>query len=223
MTLPRSRCRSAARFIEAAWRKGSLGGSWPARAGSIRAAAAAFVDLLMGLQAAALCARRPSARDRHQSGHSGAKRAPSRSMRWWFRGHERPVHRHLSCAQHAAAEIEARAQGIAVEQSVEMPLAAIDDETVLSDIVGAVEAIDDIGDGLFARAHRAGERDRRAGCRAVAEHGVRQHVAARRRGAARTSRCPQAWSRRIRRPASRHRRSAAPAEAARAGADRHRR
>jgi ribulose-bisphosphate carboxylase large chain len=49
-----------------------------------------------------------------------------------------------------AADIEARAQGIAVEQSVEMPLAAIHDEAILSDIVGAVEGIDDIGGGLFA-------------------------------------------------------------------------
>jgi ribulose-bisphosphate carboxylase large chain len=50
----------------------------------------------------------------------------------------------------SAAEIEARAQGIAVEQSVEMPLAAIRDAGVLTDIVGTVEAIDDIGDGVFA-------------------------------------------------------------------------
>jgi ribulose-bisphosphate carboxylase large chain len=50
----------------------------------------------------------------------------------------------------ASAEIEARAQAIAVEQSVEMPLAAIDDETVLADIVGAVEGIDDLGQGVFA-------------------------------------------------------------------------
>jgi ribulose-bisphosphate carboxylase large chain len=49
-----------------------------------------------------------------------------------------------------AAEIDARAQGIAVEQSVEMPLAAIDDEAVLSNIVGAVEGINDVGNGLFA-------------------------------------------------------------------------
>jgi ribulose-bisphosphate carboxylase large chain len=48
-----------------------------------------------------------------------------------------------------AREIEARAQGIAVEQSVEMPLAAIDDEAVLSGIVGAVQGIFDVGDGLF--------------------------------------------------------------------------
>jgi ribulose-bisphosphate carboxylase large chain len=49
-----------------------------------------------------------------------------------------------------AGEIDARAQGIAVEQSVEMPLAAIDDETVLSEIVGRVEGIEDIGGGVFA-------------------------------------------------------------------------
>jgi ribulose-bisphosphate carboxylase large chain len=50
----------------------------------------------------------------------------------------------------SAAEIEARAKGIAVEQSVEMPLAAIDDEAVLTDIVGAVEGIDDLGGGVFS-------------------------------------------------------------------------
>jgi ribulose-bisphosphate carboxylase large chain len=49
-----------------------------------------------------------------------------------------------------AAEIEARAQGIAVEQSVEMPLAAIRDAHVLTDIVGAVEGIEDLGGALFA-------------------------------------------------------------------------
>ena len=48
-----------------------------------------------------------------------------------------------------AAEIEARAQEIAVEQSVEMPLAAIDDVMVLSDIVGSVQGIADIGGGVF--------------------------------------------------------------------------
>lgn len=49
-----------------------------------------------------------------------------------------------------AASIEARARSIAVEQSVEMPLAGIDDPAVLADIVGKVEAIDDIGNGTFA-------------------------------------------------------------------------
>ncbi len=49
-----------------------------------------------------------------------------------------------------AAAIDARAQGIAVEQSVEMPLDAITDTTVLSDIVGRVNEIDDLGDGIFA-------------------------------------------------------------------------
>ena len=40
-----------------------------------------------------------------------------------------------------AQSIEARAQAIAVEQSIEMPVAAVDDPIVLRDIVGAVEAI----------------------------------------------------------------------------------
>ncbi|HVZ09785.1 RuBisCO large subunit C-terminal-like domain-containing protein [Rhodopila sp.] len=49
-----------------------------------------------------------------------------------------------------AASIEARAKGIAVEQSVEMPLEAVTDERVLADIVGEVEAIQDQGHGRFA-------------------------------------------------------------------------
>ncbi|MGD0102436.1 MAG: RuBisCO large subunit C-terminal-like domain-containing protein [Rhodopila sp.] len=49
-----------------------------------------------------------------------------------------------------AADIEARAQAIAVEQSVEIPLEAVRDETVLSDIVGTVQGIDDLGGGVFA-------------------------------------------------------------------------
>jgi len=49
-----------------------------------------------------------------------------------------------------ATEIAARAQGIAVEQSVEMPLAAIDEPSVLTDIVGQVEDIADLGNGTFA-------------------------------------------------------------------------
>ena len=49
-----------------------------------------------------------------------------------------------------AASIDARAQAIAVEQSVEMPLDAIDDAHVLADIVGRVEDISDLGDGRFA-------------------------------------------------------------------------
>jgi ribulose-bisphosphate carboxylase large chain len=49
-----------------------------------------------------------------------------------------------------AATIEARARALAVEQSVEMPLEAIDDPTVLADTVGRVEGIEDLGDGRFA-------------------------------------------------------------------------
>jgi ribulose-bisphosphate carboxylase large chain len=54
---------------------------------------------------------------------------------------------HVRCP---AEEIEARAQGIAVEQSVEMPLAAIGDARVLADIVGQVAGIADLGEGVFA-------------------------------------------------------------------------
>jgi ribulose-bisphosphate carboxylase large chain len=53
---------------------------------------------------------------------------------------------HIRCD---ARSIDARAQTIAVEQSVEMPLAAIDDEHVLSEIVGRVESVRDIGGGWF--------------------------------------------------------------------------
>ena len=59
----------------------------------------------------------------------------------------------LSVTYHVRSDavgIEARARGIAVEQSVEMPVEAIDDDAVLSTIVGAVEAIDPVGDGVFA-------------------------------------------------------------------------
>jgi ribulose-bisphosphate carboxylase large chain len=47
------------------------------------------------------------------------------------------------------ARIVARAEAIAVEQSVEMPLGAISDRAVLDDIVGRVENITDLGDGVF--------------------------------------------------------------------------
>jgi len=49
-----------------------------------------------------------------------------------------------------AAAIAARAQGIAVEQSVEMPLSAVEDARVMAEIVGQVEDISDAGNGLFA-------------------------------------------------------------------------
>jgi ribulose-bisphosphate carboxylase large chain len=49
-----------------------------------------------------------------------------------------------------ARAIEARAQAIAVEQSVEMPLAAIEDQEILDQIVGKVEAISTVEPGLFA-------------------------------------------------------------------------
>ena len=49
-----------------------------------------------------------------------------------------------------ARSIVARAQAIAVEQSVEMPLSAIEDTRILDEIVGKVEDIADIGGGTFA-------------------------------------------------------------------------
>ncbi len=48
-----------------------------------------------------------------------------------------------------AASIEARAQAIAVEQSVEMPVSAIAEPEIVRDIVGRVEAIEDRGGGVF--------------------------------------------------------------------------
>lgn len=48
-----------------------------------------------------------------------------------------------------ASRIAARAEGIAIEQSVEMPLSAISNGTVLEDIVGRVEAITQLDDGAF--------------------------------------------------------------------------
>ena len=48
-----------------------------------------------------------------------------------------------------ARSIDERARAIAVEQSVEMPLSAIDDNYVLSEIVGQVEAIREIAAGFY--------------------------------------------------------------------------
>jgi len=48
-----------------------------------------------------------------------------------------------------AQSIAGRANAIAAEQSVEMPVSAIDDRTVLDEIVGRVESIAELGAGLF--------------------------------------------------------------------------
>jgi ribulose-bisphosphate carboxylase large chain len=48
-----------------------------------------------------------------------------------------------------AGTIEERARGIAIEQSVEAPLAAVRDPRILSNIVGQVAAIEDQGGGWF--------------------------------------------------------------------------
>ncbi|MGD9845318.1 MAG: RuBisCO large subunit C-terminal-like domain-containing protein [Variibacter sp.] len=49
-----------------------------------------------------------------------------------------------------ASGIEARANAIAVEQSVEMPVEAIDDARIRSEIVGQVESVAEIAPGRFA-------------------------------------------------------------------------
>ncbi|MGA2794589.1 MAG: hypothetical protein ABSE69_13865 [Roseiarcus sp.] len=48
-----------------------------------------------------------------------------------------------------ARAIDQRAREIAVEQSVEMPLSAVREASILSDVVGQVEGIRDRGDGWF--------------------------------------------------------------------------
>ncbi|HEY0283426.1 MAG TPA: ribulose 1,5-bisphosphate carboxylase, partial [Rhizomicrobium sp.] len=48
-----------------------------------------------------------------------------------------------------AKSIAARAEGIAVEQSVEMPVEPIGDPFVLGEVLGRVEDINDIGNGAF--------------------------------------------------------------------------
>ncbi len=48
-----------------------------------------------------------------------------------------------------AQRIAARAQGIAVEQSIEMPIEAVSDPDVLENIVGQVEEVSDLGQGRF--------------------------------------------------------------------------
>jgi ribulose-bisphosphate carboxylase large chain len=49
----------------------------------------------------------------------------------------------------AAKDIEAKAHSLAVEQSVEMPLDAIDDKRVLAEIAGKVESIKPSGPGFY--------------------------------------------------------------------------
>jgi ribulose-bisphosphate carboxylase large chain len=49
-----------------------------------------------------------------------------------------------------ASAIGQRARAIAVEQSVEMPVSAIEDPYVLDEIVGKLEDVSDIGGGIFA-------------------------------------------------------------------------
>jgi len=62
------------------------------------------------------------------------------------------VHSKLDVVYHVrcdARSIEERARAIAVEQSVEMPVAAITDELVRTEIIGRVTAITELSSGLF--------------------------------------------------------------------------
>jgi ribulose-bisphosphate carboxylase large chain len=71
------------------------------------------------------------------------------ALAFWSR---HPVKSVLSAVYHMrcdARTIEARAKAIAVEQSVEMPVEAIDDDFVLGEILGQVEAITELESGLF--------------------------------------------------------------------------
>lgn len=61
---------------------------------------------------------------------------------------ERVLARYLLRAE--ASQVEKRAQMIAIEQSVETPLAAVRDPAILRDVVGEVREIEDRGDGRFA-------------------------------------------------------------------------
>src|SRR5262249_13638708 len=70
------------------------------------------------------------------------------AVRW----SELPVHPRLQAVYLVrcdARSIEERARAIAVEQSVEMPVAAITDDFVRAEIVGRVEAIAERGNSLF--------------------------------------------------------------------------
>jgi ribulose-bisphosphate carboxylase large chain len=71
------------------------------------------------------------------------------------------VHSVLEAIYHVrcdARAVEERARAIAVEQSVEMPVAAIDDAFVRAEIVGRVAAIQELSRGLFeVRIRLAGE------------------------------------------------------------------
>src|SRR5262245_56995604 len=69
-----------------------------------------------------------------------------------FVGQSPPVHPRLQAVYLVrcdARSIEERARAIAVEQSVEMPVAAITDDFVRAEIIGRVEAIAERGNSLF--------------------------------------------------------------------------
>src|SRR5262249_27099158 len=69
-----------------------------------------------------------------------------------FVGQSPPVHPRLQAVYLVrcdARSIEERARAIPVEQSVEMPVSAIEDDFVRAEIIGRVEAIAERGNNLF--------------------------------------------------------------------------
>ncbi len=124
--------------------------------------------------------------------------------------HDGMVHRHLPGAQRRRLDRGPGARRSPSSRASRCRWPAIDDPAVLADIVGAGRGDRRSRQRHVRRPYRAGHRDRRAGRRSVAQHAVRQHVAARGRGAARCG-DPCGVSDRVRRPPARHRRTASAA------------
>lgn len=55
----------------------------------------------------------------------------------------------MYCVESSAADIEGKAQALAIEQSVEMPLSAISDAVIIEEVAGRVERIEPAGEDRF--------------------------------------------------------------------------
>ena len=151
MTLPRSRCRSAARLIEAGLAQGSIGRVLASPRWKHPEARARVHRSADGLQDAALSAGRPTAGDRHQPGHPGRGRRRSRSMRWWCpRVMSGALHRHLSRPQHRRRRSRLARRGSPSSRAsrCRWPRSTMRRSCPTSS--ARCEGIDDIGDGMFA-------------------------------------------------------------------------
>ena len=78
-----------------------------------------------------------------------------------------------------AGAIDGRAQAIALEQSIEAPLAVVDDARVLREVVGQVASVVPAGPDAFDVTIHLAVGDDRLRSRPASQHAVRQHVAAR--------------------------------------------